>query len=38
MKKIKGGFFMSCEIQVGFGRKDIMPIGSIELGGMGNGQ
>ena len=28
---------MSCEIQVGFGRHDIMPIGSIELGGMGNG-
>jgi len=28
---------MSCEIQVGFGRKDILPIGSIELGGMGNG-
>lgn len=28
---------MSCEIQVGFGRKDIMPIGSIELGGLGNG-
>ena len=28
---------MSCEIQVGYGRHDIMPIGSIELGGMGNG-
>lgn len=28
---------MNAEIQVGFGRVDIMPIGSIELGGMGNG-
>ena len=28
---------MSCEIKVGYGRKDIMPIGSIELGGLGNG-
>ena len=28
---------MKTEIQVGFGRVDIMPIGSVELGGMGNG-
>ena len=28
---------MCCGIQVGFGRTDIMPIGSIELGGLGNG-
>ena len=28
---------MSCDIQVGFGRTDIMPVGCVELGGMGNG-
>lgn len=28
---------MNNNIQVGFGRTDIMPVGSIELGGLGNG-
>lgn len=28
---------MNLEIRVGFGRVDIMPEGSVELGGLGNG-